>query len=183
MQTYTNNPLNVRATEETREFAVALSAFCTHELTLHTRLRVAGCSGQTREGRVFRAQAVMRYFQLRFFRALAGNTWRRFPHRIPVFIPALEGIQTQRDKLTLHWHVLIGNLPTTLDEQQLLEKAGRIWTTHYDAGTDIEAQPLYYSRGYGRYATKEVNKFNYDCVDYNFFKAPAHIIDRLLCCS
>ena len=183
MQTQATVSLEKRALEKTRVFAMDLSEHCTHELTLHTRLRVAGLCDYGRQQRVYRAQAAMRYFQPRFLRAVAGNTWRRYAHRVPVFIPALEGINTDRDRLTLHWHVLIGNLPQTLSTQTLIEQARRIWTEHYDAGTDIEAQPLYYARGFGGYATKELSRFNYDCIDYDFFRAPKHLTDRQQCCS
>jgi hypothetical protein len=183
MQTQPAVSLQKRALEKTRIFAMDLSEHCTHELTLHTRLHVAGMCTHGRQQRVYRAQAAMRYFQPRFLRAVAGNTWRRYAHRVPVFIPALEGIKTDRDRLTLHWHVLIGNLPQTLSTQTLIDQARHTWTQHHDAGTDIEAQPLYNARGFGRYATKELSRFNYDCVDYDFLKAPAHIIDRLPCCS
>jgi hypothetical protein len=183
MQTEPAVSLQKRALEQTRAFVIDLAAHCTYELTLHTRMRVAGISTHSRQQRVYRAQAVMRYFQPRFLRAIAGNTWRRYAHRVPVFIPSLEGINSDRDKLTLHWHVLIGNITGIKNAEHLHSIAHHIWTAHDDAGTDTEAQPLYYARGFGGYAAKELTTFNYDCIDYGFLQAPAHIIDRLPCCS
>ena len=183
MQTEPTVSLKKRALEKTRAFAEDLAGYCDYELTLHTRMRVAGLNARSRQQRVYRAQAAMRYFQPRLFRALAGNAWRRYPNKVPVFLPSLEGIGTDRDRLTLHWHVLIGNIAGIKHAEHLHSIAHRIWTAHDDAGTDTEAQRLYYARGFGGYATKELTTFNYDCIDYGFLQAPAHIIDRLPCCS
>lgn len=174
--------LQNRALEQTRVFVSQLSQHCTHELTLHTRLRVSAKSTHSRQQHVYRAQAVMRYFQPRFLRAVAGNTWQRYAHRVPVFIPALEGINTDQDRVTLHWHVMLGNLPQSLTTQTLLAQARMIWIEHDDAGTDIEAQQLYYSPGFGNYITKQLHTHNPDCIDHTFLQAPAHIINRLSCC-
>lgn len=183
MSTYTELSLQHRATQQAREFTVALASHCTYELTLHTRLRVAGMSPRSRRECVYRAQAAMRYFQPRLFRAVSGNSWLRYEHKMPVFIPALEGIYTDRDRFTLHWHLLLGNLPSAVDTERLMDLARHIWTAHDDAGTDIEAQPLYDAKGFGDYITKELSTINYDCIDYEFLKAPKHIIDRLTNCS
>ncbi len=66
MQTQATASLEKRALEKTRVFAMDLSEHCTHELTLHTRLRVAGLCDYGRQQRVYRAQAAMRHFQPRF---------------------------------------------------------------------------------------------------------------------
>ena len=175
--------LKNRAYAQTRSFTVQLAQSCTHELTLHTNLATAGVSSRTTEQRIFRAQSVMRYFQPRLFRALTGNSWKRFPNKRPIFIAALEGSQSQHRYSTLHWHIIIGNLPQHITTNILLDTAHSIWPKHPDASTNIEAQTLYDATGYANYISKDLKKFNYDCIDYSFFQAPSTTIDTLPACS
>jgi len=174
--------LKNRAAVKTRSFVAALAQSCSYELTLHTTLATAGLSSRSTEQRVFRAQSAMRYFQPRLFRALTGNSWTRYPHKRPIFIPALEGSKSQQRYSTLHWHIIIGNLPTNITLQSIFDTAHNIWIKHPDASANTEAQALYDSTGFANYITKEFKKFNYDCIDYGFFQAPYNAIDTLPAC-
>lgn len=159
------------------EWIAKLAEHCTHQLTLHTNLSTYNRSASTIERYETQAQSALYYFIPRLNRALTGNGWRRKAEYKPVIIPSLEGTLNTYDKnRTLHWHILLGNLPKHCTTEQLATAARTIWLENEHAKDNISCTQLWYSIGFSGYIQKEKHKGNFDCVATHYIQAPTQAL-------
>ena len=167
--------LQQQAANAQREWIASIARHCTHQLTLHTNLHTHNISPNTMQNKSTTAEAALRYFIPRLNRALTGNGWRRKSAYKPIVIPSLEGTLNNYDRnRTLHWHILIGNLPQYCTTELLRETAQTIWLQHEAASTNINCTELWHAPGYSNYIHKEARRGNYDCVAAQLLQAPEH---------
>ena len=161
------------AAEAQREWIAQIAQQCTHQLTLQTNLATYNRAATTIERYAISAHSALNYFIPRFNRALTGNGWRRKSAYKPIIIPSLEGTLNTYDRhKTLHWHILLGNLPSYCNTEQLIDTARTIWLQHHNAQDNINCTQLWHNTGFGNYIQKETRKGNYDCVATQFIQAP-----------
>ena len=169
--------LQRNAADAQRAWIARIAQHCTHQLTLHTTLATYNKSAATVERMTTQAHAALNYFIPRFNRALTGNGWRRKPAYKPVIIASLEGTLNTYDRhRTLHWHILLGNLPHYYrNTADILAAAGTIWLQHEHASTNINCTELWHAQGYGNYIQKEARRGNHDCVATQLLQIPEHL--------
>jgi hypothetical protein len=166
-----------QAAQAQQEWIAAIAQHCTHQLTLHTNLSTYNKSAATVERMTTEAHTALDYFIPRFNRAVTGNGWRRKNTYKPIIVPSLEGTLNTYDRhRTLHWHILIGNLPAHCTTEQLLRAALSVWQQHATASTNINCTELWHTTGFSNYIQKETRQGNYDCVATQLIQAPQHII-------
>jgi hypothetical protein len=169
--------LQQQAAQAQREWIAGIAQHCTHQLTLHTNLSTYNKSAPTVERLATEATAALNYFVPRLNRVLTGNGWTRKPAYKPIIIPSLEGTLNTYDRYrTLHWHILIGNLPHHCTTELLHTAARTIWLQHSTASADTNCTQLWHAPGYSNYIHKEAQRGNYDCVATQLIQAPAHLI-------
>jgi hypothetical protein len=160
-----------------QEWIATIAQHCTHQITLQTKLSTYNKSASTVERMANEAEAALRFFIPRFNRALTGNGWVRKAQYRPIIIPSLEGTLNTYDRhRTLHWHMLLGNLPAYTTTELLHAAARTVWIQHAAAQDDIDCSTLYDTAGYSNYIHKETRQGNYDCVATQFIQAAAHLI-------
>lgn len=165
------------AAQAQQHWIAGIAQHCTHQLTLHTNLSTHNKSAGAVERMTTQAHTALDYFIPRFNRAVTGNGWRRKPAYKPIIIPSLEGTLNTYDRnRTLHWHILIGNLPAVCTTDILRNAAQTIWLKHEHASTNINCSELWDATGYSNYIHKEARRGNYDCVATQLLQAPQHII-------
>jgi hypothetical protein len=154
-----------------------IAKHCTHQLTLHTNLSTYNKSDATVERLATEATTALNYFIPRFNRVLTGNGWRRKPAYKPIVIPSLEGTLNTYDRYrTLHWHILIGNLPQHCSTELLHTAARTVWLQHAAASADTNCTQLWHASGYSNYIQKETRRGNYDCVATQLIQAPPQLL-------
>lgn len=169
--------LQQQAAQAQQHWIAGIAQHCTHQLTLHTNLSTHNKSAGAVARMTTQAHTALDYFIPRFNRALTGNGWRRKPAYKPIIIPSLEGTLNTYDRnRTLHWHILIGNLPAHCTIDILRDAAQTIWLEHEHASTNINCSELWDAPGYSNYIHKEARRGNYDCVATQLLQAPQHII-------
>ena len=165
------------ALQAQQDWIAGIARHCTHQITLQTNLYTHNKSAETLERMTTQAQAAINYFIPRLNRALTGNGWRRKPAYKPIIIPSLEGTLNTYDRnRTLHWHILLGNLPNYCTTELLLDATRKIWAQHEHASTNINCTELWDASGYSNYIHKEARRGNFDCVAIQLLQAPEHLI-------
>ena len=171
------HPMQIQAAHAEQEWIQAMSKNCSHQITMHTNLKTYGIQPSTMQQRMINAKQALRYFVPRFNRAMTGNGWRRNDNYIPVIIPALEGTLNTYDKnRTLHWHILIGNLPKHIETDYIHTQAQHIWSAHEYAKDNINTTSLWHAQGYASYTMKEHKQGNFECVETQLIQLPKHTI-------
>ena len=169
--------LQQQAAQAQQHWIAGIAQHCTHQLTLHTNLSTYNKSASAVERMTTEAHTALDYFIPRFNRAVTGNGWRRKNSYKPIIVPSLEGTLNTYDRhRTLHWHILIGNLPAHYTTEQLLRAAQSVWQHHPTANNNIHCSPLWHTTGFSNYIQKETRQGNYDCVATQLIQAPQHII-------
>jgi hypothetical protein len=169
--------LQQQAAQAQQAWIATFAQHCTHQLTLQTNLNTYNKSAGTVERMATEAHAALNYFIPRFNRALTGNGWKRKAQYKPIIITILEGTLNTYDRhRTLHWHILLGNLPTYATTELLHSAARTIWIKHAAAQQDVDCSTLYDATGFSNYIHKETRQGNYDCVATQFIQVPTHLI-------
>jgi hypothetical protein len=171
------HPMQIQAAHAEQKWIQDMTTICTHQITMHTNQNTYGIKPSTMQQRMTNAKQALRYFVPRFNRAMTGNGWRRNADYIPVIIPALEGTLNTYDKnRTLHWHILIGNLPKHIETDNIQSQAQRIWSAHEYAKDNINTSQLWHAEGFAGYTTKEHKQGNFECVEAALIQLPKHTI-------
>ena len=169
--------LQQQAAQAQQHWIAGIAQHCTHQLTLHTNLSTYNKSASAVERMTTEAHTALDYFIPRFNRAVTGNGWRRKNSYKPIIVPSLEGTLNTYDRhRTLHWHILIGNLPAHYTTELLTTAALSVWQHHPTANNNIHCSPLWHTTGFSNYIHKETRQGNYDCVATQLIQAPQHII-------
>lgn len=159
-----------------QEWIAGIAQHCSHQLTLQTSLATRNKSQSTITRYTTDAHSALHYFIPRFNRALTGNGWRRNDNYKPVIIPCLEGTLNTYDRhRTLHWHILLGNLPNHCTTELLAAAARTIWLENEYAQDNINCSELWNTTGFSNYIQKETRQGNFDCVATHYIQAPKHL--------
>lgn len=160
------------------DFLAQIAEHSQFAATLHTNIKTQGLSvTQMTEARQ-RASSSLYQLRLRFNRATTGKGWLRKPDYTPIFVPALEGSFNTYDRhRTLHYHVVIGNLPQHYDSELLGKTLRGIWTATDVGADDIQVEDLYRGRerGWTDYISKEYSLGNTECIDYHNAQLPPYL--------
>jgi hypothetical protein len=161
-----------QATQAQKDWLASIAQRCTHQITLQTNLTTYNKKANELEWMTTEAHGAMNYFIPRFNRAMTGNGWQRKAQYKLVIVTSLEGTRNMYDKnLTLHWHVMVGNIQVNKTTQYIHEAARRIWVGHAAAQDDVNCTELYDNMKFSNYIQKEVKKGNFDCVATQFMQA------------
>ena len=179
MKTYTTNHMRKMLQLASVEYLNRISQHFTHALTLQTCLKTTNVKETQMKYLISRANKSIHYLRTRLNRTLYGNGSRRNPDLIPIFIPMLEGtLDNYNHNLSLHYHVIMGNLPIGCSTEILTDAVTQIWISS-DAGTkDIKIQETYdtASNRLIKYDTKEFNAYNIDIIDYTNAQIPQYLL-------
>jgi hypothetical protein len=175
MNTVHINELRRRAHTAEKQFLVELCSLAQYALTLQTRLAMTKSETTSAWSKIDQARMSILQFRQRMNQTICGKAWRRFPESRPIFVPALEGTQEQYGgSKTLHWHVLLGNLPSRIDFEQLSALSRKSWGRTEAGVDDIVIKPLdtqHWAKWAG-YMMKETRQGNIDCIDWEMAQLP-----------
>ena len=155
----------------TKDYLNLYAPYCTHAITLQTRLSTLNVSAKHMENLIERASRTARQFTRRLAVATHGNGAIRKPHLYhPLIITAIEGTQNTYDNnRTLHLHIALGNILTPTSriqtEEQLKTTIRNEWLATADGVDDIDIQQMTSDR-WITYLTKEFEDGNAECIDW-----------------
>lgn len=179
METFIRNQMNKRVQQAYIEELSRLAPHFTHALTLQTCLRTTNVKETQMKYLISRANKSIHYLRMRLNRTLYGNGPQRNPDLMPIFIPMLEGTpDNYNHNRSLHYHVMMGNLPNGCSTEMLTDAVTQIWISS-DAGTkDIKVQEAYdtSSNRLTNYVVKEFKKFNTDVIDVYNMQIPHYLL-------
>jgi len=136
----------------------------THAVTLHTRYRPYQKSERGLKRIVELAKTDFRHFRNCLNKELYGPRARRKPLQYqPLILALLEGTKRTTDRrLTLHYHLALGNLPPGMSDSELFAILHRCWVDRAHQRNDTDCQRTCRHRkgaaGWIRYSTKEVRE-------------------------
>jgi beta-glucanase (GH16 family) len=156
---------------EAQKYLSNLSTYCTHAITLQTKLATHNVSAKQMELMLENASRSVRQFNRRLATKAYGNGATRKPNLYhPLIITAIEGTtNTYDNNRTLHAHIALGNVLTPKSkiktEEQLRQTIKDEWLKTRDGINNIDIQ-LMHSNGWITYITKEMQNGNMECVDW-----------------
>lgn len=172
--------LQLQALQAEQKWVQEMAKNCTHQITIHTNLKTYAAKESAIEQKKLCAKQALRYFIPRFNRAMTGNGWRRNTDYIPIIIPTLEGTLNTYDRnKTLHWHILLGNIPKHIEIDYIQAETRRIWLEHEYAKDNINTSNLWNAQGFASYTMKEHKKGNFECVETQLIQLPNNKISNL----
>lgn len=154
-----------------KDFINTYAPFCTHALTLQTKLYTLNAKEKKMDMMIERAQRSARQFYRRLAVAAYGNgAIRKRDLYSPLMITALEGtLNTSERNRTLHFHIALGNILTPTSriktEEQLLATIRDAWLATDEGIDDIKIEPMV-SDGWITYISKECDRGNAECIDW-----------------
>jgi hypothetical protein len=103
----------------------------THVAVAHTKIRPYNKEPWQIEYAVKRARDECRLFRRRFSQALYGMKALRKPHQFgPLMLTTIEGTQDWHDpSKTVHFNFALGNIPSSLTTEELLQVFSACWST------------------------------------------------------
>jgi hypothetical protein len=155
----------------TKDYLNLYAPYCTHAITLQTKLSTLNVSAKQMDNLLERASRTARQFTRRIAVVAYGNGAIRKPHLYhPLIITAIEGTtNTYDNNRTLHLHIALGNILTPTSriqtEQQLETAIRKEWLATADGVDDIDIQQMTSDR-WITYITKEFEVGNAECIDW-----------------
>ncbi len=156
---------------EAQKYLSNLSTYCTHALTLQTKLATHNVSAKQMELMLENASRSVRQFNRRLATKAYGNGATRKPNLYhPLIITAIEGTtNTYDNNRTLHAHIALGNILTPTSniktEEQLRQTIKDCWLATDYGVDDIDIKDMTSDR-WITYITKEIYDGNEECVDW-----------------